>query len=33
MFYRPDEGHGLAHDPFAAIVAPRPIGWIATRDS
>ena len=31
MFYRPDEGHGLAHNPFGAIVAPRPIGWIATR--
>ena len=22
--------HGLSHDPFKAIVAPRPIGWIAT---
>lgn len=22
--------HGLKHDPFKAIVAPRPIGWIAT---
>jgi flavin reductase (DIM6/NTAB) family NADH-FMN oxidoreductase RutF len=31
MFYRPSEGHGLAHNPFNAIVAPRPIGWIATR--
>ncbi|MGI3782526.1 MAG: flavin reductase family protein [Janthinobacterium lividum] len=30
-FYRPAEGHGLAHDPFNAIVAPRPIGWIGTR--
>jgi flavin reductase (DIM6/NTAB) family NADH-FMN oxidoreductase RutF len=30
-FYRPGEGHGLAHDPFNAIVAPRPIGWIGTR--
>jgi len=31
MFYatdRPD--HGLPHDPFKAIVAPRPIGWITT---
>ncbi len=28
--YRPSEGHGLAHDPFNAIVAPRPIGWIST---
>jgi flavin reductase (DIM6/NTAB) family NADH-FMN oxidoreductase RutF len=23
-------GHGLRHDPFKALVAPRPIGWIAT---
>ena len=22
--------HGLSHDPFKALVAPRPIGWIAT---
>ncbi len=31
MFYRPEEGHGLPHSPFSAIVAPRPIGWISTR--
>ncbi|MEE4118179.1 MAG: flavin reductase family protein, partial [Paracoccaceae bacterium] len=31
MFYRPDEGHGLPHNPFGAVVAPRPIGWISTR--
>ncbi|GAB2581731.1 flavin reductase family protein [Microlunatus antarcticus] len=30
-FYRPADGHGLAHDPFNSIVAPRPIGWIGTR--
>ncbi|CAN5345742.1 flavin reductase family protein [soil metagenome] len=29
-FYRPAEGHGLAHDPFNAIVGPRPIGWISS---
>ena len=29
-FYRPSQGHRLAHDPFNAIVAPRPIGWIGT---
>jgi flavin reductase (DIM6/NTAB) family NADH-FMN oxidoreductase RutF len=29
-FYQPHLGHGLAHDPFKAIVAPRPIGWIST---
>lgn len=31
MFYRPAEGHGLPHNPFAAIVAPRPIAWVSTR--
>lgn len=31
MFYRPEDGHGLAHSPFYAIVTPRPIGWISTR--
>ncbi|MBO9455141.1 flavin reductase family protein [Paracoccus sp. R12_1] len=31
MFYRPEAGHGLPHNPFNAIVAPRPIGWISTR--
>ena len=33
MFYRPEDGHGLPHNPFNAIVTPRPIGWISTRDS
>lgn len=31
-FYEPRLGHGLPHDPFNAIVGPRPIGWIASRD-
>lgn len=31
MFYRPENGHGLPHNPFNAIVSPRPIGWISTR--
>ena len=31
MFYEPKTGHGLPHNPFNAIVAPRPIGWISTR--
>jgi len=31
-FYQPANGHGLAHDPFNALVAPRPIGWISSRD-
>jgi flavin reductase (DIM6/NTAB) family NADH-FMN oxidoreductase RutF len=33
MFYRTDTGHPLRHNPFKAIVAPRPIGWISTRCS
>ncbi|WP_230772747.1 flavin reductase family protein [Sphingomonas sp. Leaf4] len=28
--YVPADGHGLPHDPFNAIVAPRPIGWISS---
>ncbi|MCW5773241.1 MAG: flavin reductase family protein [Rhodospirillaceae bacterium] len=32
MFYRTDEKHGLKHNPFNSIVAPRPIGWISTLD-
>ena len=31
MFYRPAEGHNLPHNPFNAIVSPRPIGWISSR--
>ena len=31
LSYQPREGHGLPHDPFNAIVGPRPIGWISTR--
>ncbi|WP_291850125.1 flavin reductase family protein [Bradyrhizobium sp.] len=31
-YYEPKNGHGLKHDPFSAIVAPRPIGWISSRD-
>ena len=31
MFYEPHKrNHGLSHDPFKAIVAPRPIGWISS---
>jgi flavin reductase (DIM6/NTAB) family NADH-FMN oxidoreductase RutF len=32
-FYEPKNGHGLKHDPFNAIVAPRPIGWISSRST
>ena len=33
MFYKPQDGHGLPHNPFNAIVTPRPIGWISSRDT
>ena len=33
MFYEPSHGHGLPHNPFTAIVLPRPIGWISTVDA
>jgi flavin reductase (DIM6/NTAB) family NADH-FMN oxidoreductase RutF len=32
-YYEPANGHGLRHDPFNAIIAPRPIGWISSRDA
>ena len=32
MFWAVEDGHPLPHDPFKAIVAPRPIGWISTVD-
>ncbi len=35
LFYEPSvgpgPGDGLSHDPFNAIVGPRPIGWISSR--
>jgi flavin reductase (DIM6/NTAB) family NADH-FMN oxidoreductase RutF len=30
-FYEPAAGHGLPHDPFNAIIGPRPIGWISSQ--
>jgi flavin reductase (DIM6/NTAB) family NADH-FMN oxidoreductase RutF len=34
MFYEPAKrNHGLPHDPFKAIVAPRPIGWITSMNA
>lgn len=33
MFYRPEDGHGLPHNPFNAIINPRPIAWVGTRGS
>jgi flavin reductase (DIM6/NTAB) family NADH-FMN oxidoreductase RutF len=32
-FYEPRLGHGLPHDPFNAIVGPRPIGWVSTQSA
>jgi flavin reductase (DIM6/NTAB) family NADH-FMN oxidoreductase RutF len=32
-YYEPAKGHGLKHDPFNAIIAPRPIGWISSQDA
>ena len=31
--YEPRAGHRLPHDPFNAIVGPRPIGWISSISS
>jgi len=31
-YYEPSQGHGLPHDPFNAIIGPRPIGWISSTD-
>lgn len=33
MFYRPKDGHGLPHNPFNALITPRPIGWISSRSA
>jgi flavin reductase (DIM6/NTAB) family NADH-FMN oxidoreductase RutF len=30
VFYEPKKGHSLPHNPFAALVFPRPIGWISS---
>lgn len=31
-FYEPSKGHELPHNPFKAIIGPRPIGWISSHD-
>lgn len=31
--YRPEQGHGLPHDPLNAIIGPRPIGWISSQNA
>lgn len=33
MFYQPKDGHPLPHNPFKAIVSPRPIAWVSTQDA
>src|SRR5215831_5835356 len=34
MFYTEEQGYApLPFDPFKAIIAPRPIGWISTMDT
>lgn len=33
MFYRPQDGHGLPHNPFNAIITPRPIAWVSSTGS
>lgn len=33
MFYRPEDGHGLPHNPFNAIISPRPIAWVSSRSA
>lgn len=32
-YYEPSKGHGLSHNPLNALIAPRPIGWISSRDA
>lgn len=32
-YYEPAKGHGLPHDPFNAMVGPRPIGWISSKSA
>ncbi|HZD25005.1 MAG TPA: flavin reductase family protein [Alphaproteobacteria bacterium] len=33
MFFPTDRPHGLPHNPFNALVQPRPIGWISSMDA
>lgn len=34
MFYRPGiDPHGLPHNPYKAILAPRPIAWVSSLDA
>ncbi|GLQ05723.1 flavin reductase family protein [Sneathiella chinensis] len=33
MFYETKDHHGLKHNPFKALVSPRPIGWVSSMDT
>lgn len=33
MFYEDPRNHGLAYNPFKAIIAPRPIAWVSSQDT
>lgn len=33
MFYPTSQPHGLKHNPFNALIVPRPIGWISSLDT
>ena len=33
MYYETKDHHGLRHNPFKALIAPRPVGWISSLDS
>ena len=33
MFYSDPTKHGLKHNPFKALVAPRPIAWVSSRSA
>ena len=33
MFYSDPSKHGLKHNPFKALVAPRPIAWVSSRSA
>lgn len=32
MFYETANPHGLRHNPFKALISPRPIGWVSSMD-
>ncbi|OUR77823.1 hypothetical protein A9Q83_09925 [Alphaproteobacteria bacterium 46_93_T64] len=32
MFYETSDHHGLKHNPFKALIAPRPIGWVSSKN-